>query len=160
MKRLDLFKLRKKEELKFNAPKGLILKIEKIMTGSQIPLVYGYRDSDPKGNWNLVYLKPREPSDELTIKNFLEGIKEMDKKDKFKNFSGTIDYIGAESMHYSNEGQEILEITIKEKDNSSRTYCLEVALQKDRTYGTKAISYVSDFEKLMEKHLGPNKYSQ
>ena len=63
-------------------------------------------------------------------------------------------------MHYSNEGQEILEITIKEKDNSSRTYCLEVALQKDRTYGTKAISYVSDFEKLMEKHLGPNKYSQ
>jgi hypothetical protein len=160
MKKLDLFKLRKKGGLTFNTPKGLISKIGEIMTGSQIPLVYGYSEFEPKGNWNLAYLKPLKDSDELTIKNFLEGIKEIDKKDQFKNFLGTIDYTGAESMHYSNERQQILGITVNEKNNSSRTYCIEITLQKNSTYSAKAISYVSDFEKFMEKHLGPNKDSE
>jgi hypothetical protein len=156
MKKLELFELRKGSELKFDNPRELISKIENIMRDSQFPLVYGYREFSSKGNWKLTYLKPKENSDELTVKNFLEGIKEVDKKAHSKNFSGKIDYPGLETMHYSNEGQTFLDIYVDERNNSSRTYCLEITLEKDGTYGAKAINYTSNFEKFMEKHLGPN----
>ncbi len=165
MKEQELFELRKKGYLEFKAPKPLILKLEDIIKGSQIPLVAGYKDFDP--DWKVVYLDPQEPSDKLTIENFLEGLRKVKnymeelKQRKFEDmkqdFYGMIVYKG-EALCDLEEGDIILNLFIGEKrGDSSRNYVLYITQGKDNTYNAKAKISVSKFEEIIEKHLGPNK---
>ena len=164
MKNQELFELRKKGYLKFNTPKETIAKLEDIIKGSQIPLVAGYKDFDPK-EWKVVYIDPQELSDKLTIENFLEGLRKVKDnieelkrfEDMKQDFHGIINYEGVERFHYSEKGTCILSLFVNEKKDSSRNYALYVTIGKNQTYKAKTTFSTSKFEKIMEKHLGPNK---
>ncbi len=164
MKEQKLFELRKKGYLEFNNPKETIAKLEDIMKDSQIPLVAGYKDFDPT-EWEVVYLNSQEPSDKLTIENFLEGLKKVKEnieeskkfEDMKQDFYGMIIYKG-DAMCDLEEGDLILNLFIGEKrGDSSRNYALSINKGKNKTYKAKANISVSKFEQIMENHLGPNK---
>jgi len=163
MENQELFELRKKGFLEFKAPEPLILKLEDIIKGSQVPLVAGYKDFDP--DWKVVYLRPQEISDKLTIDNFLEGLRKvknyMEESRKFEDmkqdFYGMIIYKG-EALCDLEEGNLILNLFIGGKrGDSSRNYALYITQGKDNTYNAKANISVPKFEQIIERHLGPNK---
>lgn len=164
-----LFRLRKKAVLKFQSPKKLRNLVNRIiMPSSQIPLVVGYEDFNEK-QWRTSYLKPKTPSEEITLNNFLEGLKKVEieweksKKHKimsdFNKFEGIFVFEGVDTKHYSNQDTRIMSIMLR-KDLVS--YFLGIYWSGKDLYGTESIKENSSImEKIMDSHLGPsNKYER
>jgi len=156
MNKNELCNLRKNSFLKFNSPSELLSKLEIISKDFQVPLVHGYKEFGP-ANWKVTYLKPKEMSDELTLRNFIEGIKKIDESQTLKeHFSAEMHYNGTETMHYSEFNENILAIFVQEKKNPGY-FGLHISFQDNKEYSAKASIYTSDFEKTMERFIGPNK---
>jgi hypothetical protein len=172
MKKEDLFKLREKCFEEFDNPLDLEMKVKSIITDpSKIPMVTGYKKWKQE-DWYITPLSPATPSEELTVRNYLEGLRKVQEANLefkryhpeekfFKDFKGIIMYQGIDTKHYSNQDTKILSIAfgMKNSENFNLNIYWNGSDSKERilTYGAENKVEPSRIRKIMEPHLGPIK---
>jgi hypothetical protein len=159
MERERLINLRKIKQVLFNSPiKLLELTGEVLFYPSSIPIVVGhpnFGDSEQK----IYQLGPATASDELTVRNFLEGLRKVEEEYKsnsefFKRFNSQFVYNGALSLHYANQDSQVIEISLK--NGESATYNLDIFLSREQKYGAQAKTNGTKLDDIMEPHIGPS----
>lgn len=162
MRRKELFKLRKKELLKFRSISDLVKSVDKIIPStSKIPLVVGYSNFE-ENQWKISYLKPDTKSDEITLINFLGGLKKLERISErnsnlveYKKFDGALFFRGVNTLNYENYNTPIINIFF---EIGFGKYNLKVYF-KDFTnegkYGVESKKEISLMEKIMDSHIGP-----
>jgi hypothetical protein len=129
-----------------------------------VPLVCGYRDFSPE-NWKVRTLAPYDQSSRLTLENFLEGLRAVERMGKkeavSKGFHGMVHMPGLEGCFRDEHGQEFLNLFVGTK--GSRTYSCNLAWAHDdgrepySFYQATARIERPSFEKVMERYMGPRK---
>lgn len=161
-----LFELRKKRVLQFDSIVDLNSKVNEIMADPlKITVVVGFTkiSHNPEASWEVHYLKPHEKSDELTVMNYLEGLRKVEqefvhRKDCIRNFKGILVFDGLESFHYSNESSPFMMVGIG--DGNYTKYGLDIYLKKNAYHAmSRQENSFLFLEKTMERHLGPNTVS-
>jgi hypothetical protein len=123
----------------------------------KLPLVIGHEEFDSDKDWKVVYLKPKDVSDELTVRNYIEGLRkiygELNKFPILNNFRALLSYGGIESFHYSNQDTLILGVSAGIKDSTS--FNLHLYIHRGDTYGSQAEIDRNHLDKIMEPFIGP-----
>jgi hypothetical protein len=160
MNKQTLYSLRRKSERDFKTPALLRKFLEELLgENREFPLVAGYENFDPKGNWRIVPISPLRETDKLTIDTYLQGLKSLEKgKGTFKNF---ILYPGVDSMHYSNWHSPIFCASVRELRNPDISFELHLNLNnspREDKVGYTAYSDISQslIEKATRRFTGPN----
>ncbi len=165
MKKRDLFNLRD-NFLEFENPQDLGNKLLDIFNDKcEFPLVYGYeayKDSKDKfTEWNLDYLKPYSISDELSVRNFLGGLKELcELKSSFlEKFNGYLGFSGVDRKNIDYCQQKLFSAGFGEKENSyflNVIFSLKYYSPRDKRefrYKAEIGSYTSEIGRIMNKYL-------
>lgn len=154
----ELFELRKKSVLSFSNPGDLIDFLENLFIEEvKFPLVVGYDDFNPDKEWKVMDLYPKDVSDSLTLRNYREGLRNLNKKLKhpqyLNDFEAFLTYNGIESNHYSSQDTLILGVNVGIKNSTS--FNLHLYKHKGYTYGSQAEINKNSLDKIMEPFIGP-----
>lgn len=132
------------------------------------PLISGYvfDDKEDWAEWKLRYIPPRGVGDELTLRNFFEGLEKIStlREGNLKNFKGTIYYGGVESRNSKHIGETIF-FTEFSNLNEEYSLYLEFSRLKKRTnndvnelaYSANTKHYVSEIQKVMASYMWPHR---
>ena len=168
MNNQELFELRKKRVLTFGNPDDLKDFLDNLIIEQvKFPLVVGYKDFNPDKEWRVRELTPQTINDELTLRNYLEGLREVNesfKQDKSApelltpNFLSILVYNGLDGNDRTYQHQKIFGVQIG-FTNSSRNRNLESyslsLYNRGLDYYSRTEKNKSDLSKIMEVHLGP-----
>ena len=167
MNEQELFELRKKHTRTFGRPQDLISFLDGLMIQEvKFPLVVGYERFDPDGNWKIHELTPQTTDDELTVRNYLSGLREFDqylKKDEhagllFQNFSSILNYKGLDSYTRGDQNELVLGVQIgftnSAKNRSLGSYSLHL-YNEGPNYHAETEEGKTDMAKIMTSHMGP-----
>lgn len=164
----ELYDMRGKFE-EFNNP--LDLKNNALLYFDQeynFPLISGYIWDNQKDreDWKLRYLPRKSVSDELTVRNFFEGLEKIStfRQGDLNNFKGEIYFNGIESTGLENLGECLF---FTKFTNLNESYSLIIKFSKfdglhngtlnELAYSAYAHQYISEIQKVMGNYLGPNK---
>ncbi|MDD5012197.1 MAG: hypothetical protein PHQ66_00925 [Candidatus Nanoarchaeia archaeon] len=162
METKGLFELRDKM-IEFDDLNNFKNKIEEIIDKNfEFPMVVGYKNFDSEKNWEVRKLSPVSKSDRITVENYIEGlnyvIEEMKNRTPLK-FSGTIDFEGIDSLHYSNWDSNIFWASMRLE--KSALYILDIYFSRDKNekmgYAAAARKEETAYDEIMSKFIGPNK---
>ena len=169
MKKKELFELRLECHRKFENPSNLLKLTNKLIKNSKIPLITGMKDDrNFLKNWKLEYLTPKKESDELTVRNYLEGLRKIEKlysERKFHNKTELFEKFGAFLLfngldnNYEGYGTSLITLNcqlIESRIINSRSYGLNITWNKDETYHAESKIGTTPLDDIMELHMGPN----
>ena len=166
MNNQELFELRKKYSLKFKNPQDLVSFLDGLFVEEvKLPLVVGIPKWEK--DWKIYELAPQTINDELTVRNYLEGLRQFSetwKQDKDAqellgpNFYSMVFYNGIDSNDGYNQYKNILSISLGFV-NSSRNKTLGgyyLFLQNGGLlYNSSTKREKTRLGEAMESHMGP-----
>ncbi|MDP2924989.1 MAG: hypothetical protein Q8N99_01310 [Nanoarchaeota archaeon] len=169
----ELFELRKEHHKVFARPGDLITFLEGLMPERfELPLVVGYPRYDPKTEWRIVHLNPREVSDELTVRNYFEGLRKvnealttghlLESEPSDPIFKALLVYEGIEAPDKNHQDELILGIQVGVGHpletaggyRLSRSFSLDL-FNKGSTYYAKTEIHRPKLDEIIEPYMGP-----
>lgn len=167
MKAKELYALRREGERKFDKISDLRGFLTDLLGEKLIlPMVVGYMQFGEK-EWEVANLQPLTTSTELTVRNYLEGLKNIEQSNRQDLFSGRIFYDGVETLHYSNWDSRIISAEVRQIGERSpiQTFDLDLHFShighsgsSDEKTGYEAAAKVTEteLEKACKRFSGPN----
>lgn len=164
----NYFFARKGHCLYFYNPKDLREDLLEIFDSDfRFPLIIGETISGVRkyDNWDLNYLNSKTPNDEITVRNFFEGLDKLSYlgKGDLKNFNGYVVLGGIEKKCIEEAGKRLFNVSF---NNLGENYFLNVDLgvlrdkessNHDFVYSAESGMSLSKVQDIMRNYLGPNR---
>lgn len=172
MEQQELFDLRKKRMTMYSTPKGLLVVVNNILGDVfKIPVVIGNHGKNFEPDWKITYASPYREADELTVRNYIAGLRKLNYKynqnehspANFKGFRGIFDYEGFDNRIGRDKFIMGISISSSFSDTNSREnrafephFSLDLYWEGKSSYTAQSTTIPSLIDKIMLHFMGPN----